>query len=144
METKNYEKKFHRIIWWGIIGIAAFAAITGIVVNVINPDAVGLAVAVAIALSGSIVVYVIRRIKAKYGIITRDERVVNLQYKAMVRTVQVFMLCTIVVCFSVWFAEFFEIGEFDVQAQVTEVVASMVSIILCMYLAVYFYYQKKM
>lgn len=150
METKTkmleYEKRYHRIRWSGVIGIILCGIITGIIVNAItkNPDAVGLSVAVVMALGAAVMVYTARQMRMKHSIIIRDERLANLQYKAMMKTVQIFLICAIVLCFSVWFAELFNIGKFDIAVPFTEVLAYVICIILGTYLVVYFYYQRKM
>ena len=153
MGTKNemlkyaeYKKEYHRIKWLFIVGLILCAAITSILVYILtkNPDAVGLSAAVVIALSGSTMIYVLRQIRMKHSIIIRDERMANLQYKAMMTSVKIFIFCAIVLCFSVWFAELFGVGKFDVAVPFTDVLAYGVIIILCMYLTIYFYYQRKM
>lgn len=145
-KTSEYEKRYRQIRWFGIIGILVCGIIIGILVNAVtgNPDAAGLSAAAAMALSIVILMYAMRRMRIKHSIIVQDERLVNLHHKAMAKATQIFLLCAIVLCFGVWFAELFGIGKFDAAVPFTDVLAYVVCIILLIYLALYFYYQRKM
>ena len=150
MEAKNkmseYEKRYQRIKWSGVIGILVCGIIIGILVNAVtkNPDAAGLSAAVVIAVGGIILVYAARQMRMKHCIIVRDERLVNLQYRAITKTMKIFLLSAMILCFGVWFAGLLGIGNFDVAVPFTEVMAYVICAILCIYLAIYFYYQRKM